>query len=488
MNEQDYTRIGRDLKKAVNDALQNMDFSGLNETISRSVREVTDDLTGRLNKSAEAMGDRVKNTADRFGDTMRDKSGFVGDVLKESIDALRESVFGTEDGRKAARPKDRDTGNAAESRGSKSGQAAQGRTFTDSGVWDERPVVYGRTPGLAGGLVQAIVGGSIGFGTALPILIMALVSIFGGIHPTGFTIASSILLPFAIAGGIFFRRGMKLLGWRNRFRNYRHCIGTRTVCSIASLARAAGKSEAFTRQELEEMIRKGLFLQGHLDDEKTCLMLTDETYAMYRKLEETRAQMDREAAGKSREESGKAAAEARTEEAEAAEKELDPAVAQAVREGQEYIRMIRSANDRLPGEEISAKLDKLERVIGLIYIRLQKKPEKYVSMKRFTDYYLPTTMKLVEAYCEFDENQMDTEKILKSKDEIEQTLDSICVAFERMLDSLYEDDLIDLNADIQVLKTLLAQEGYGDGGLGMDDIFEDVSGVRSNERQEQTAQ
>ena len=74
-------------------------------------------------------------------------------------------------------------------------------------------------------------------------------------------------------------------------------------------------------------------------------------------------------------------------------------------------------------------------------------------------YYLPITLKLVKAYREFGEQSIQGENITRVKTEIRDTLDTINIAFENLLDSLFQDDALDISTDISVLETMLAQEG-----------------------------
>ena len=78
------------------------------------------------------------------------------------------------------------------------------------------------------------------------------------------------------------------------------------------------------------------------------------------------------------------------------------------------------------------------------------------------DYYLPTTLKLVQTYADFDEVQIQGDNILTAKQEIEKTLDTINQAFEKLLDDLFMDAAFDITTDAQVLQTLLAQEGLAE--------------------------
>ena len=80
-------------------------------------------------------------------------------------------------------------------------------------------------------------------------------------------------------------------------------------------------------------------------------------------------------------------------------------------------------------------------------------------MHKLMDYYLPTTLKLVEAYEEFDRVKAPGEDIIKAKAEIENTLDTINQAFAELLNNLFQDAVLDATTDAQVLKTMLAREG-----------------------------
>ena len=130
-----------------------------------------------------------------------------------------------------------------------------------------------------------------------------------------------------------------------------------------------------------------------------------------------------------------------------------------LKEGYAYIRHIHQCNDDIPGEEISRKLSRLEMIMTRIFDQVEKQPELAEDLHKFMNYYLPTTAKLVEAYRELDAQPVEGENIRKTKQEIEDTLDTINEAFEKLLDSFFEDKAWDISSDINVMKTMLKQEG-----------------------------
>ncbi len=98
---------------------------------------------------------------------------------------------------------------------------------------------------------------------------------------------------------------------------------------------------------------------------------------------------------------------------------------------------------------------------------MEDNPEKLPDIRKFMNYYLPTTLKLVQTYHEFSEQPVQGENIIMARKEIEEMLDSINQAFEKMFDKLFEDDALDISTDISVLSTMLAQEGLLEDGLKM---------------------
>ena len=91
-------------------------------------------------------------------------------------------------------------------------------------------------------------------------------------------------------------------------------------------------------------------------------------------------------------------------------------------------------------------------------------PEAVDDIRKLMEYYLPTTVKLLEAYEQLDAQPEAGENIRQAKEEIEKTLDTLNTAFEKLLDSLFEDVAWDISSDISVLETMLAQEGLTEDG------------------------
>ena len=312
-------------------------------------------------------------------------------------------------------------------------------------VKKELPVLYGSTQKHTSGGVAQVVGGTVLSGGAF---LMAGASVLMDSVLPGLMVLPLGAAVLGFLGGIgLILSGNARLNMIRRFKAYRKELGDRTQCSLEKLAAAVGRSVKFVRREVTRMIDSGLFLQGHLDQEKTLLITSHETY---RNFEASRLEFEK----RQRE-----AAQAKLE----AEKNPGNVQLQEVLDrGEAFVAQIRKCNDDIPGEEISAKIDRMEDIVRRIFQRARTNPEVLPDLKKLMDYYLPMTVKLLTAYADMDAQPIQGQNIQASKREIEETLDTLNMAFENLLDDLFRDTALDVSSDITVLQTLLAQEGLTD--------------------------
>lgn len=183
-----------------------------------------------------------------------------------------------------------------------------------------------------------------------------------------------------------------------------------------------------------------------MDQQETCLITSNETYRQY---VETQNQLKLRDAQQKKQ----------NEEKQKVEKKITPEVQQVLDKGNEFLEKIHRSNEAIPGVEISRKISRIELIVQKIFDRAKEHPEIIPDLNRLMDYYLPMTVKLLNAYGDMDSQPIQGENITASKREIEETLDTLNVAFEKLLDSVFEDITLDLSSDISVLHTVLAQEG-----------------------------
>ncbi len=251
-------------------------------------------------------------------------------------------------------------------------------------------------------------------------------------------------------GGWLVYSGLNTLGMVKRFKTYRRLLGSKTQYALDKLARAVGKDLNFVRKDVRRMIGKGYFLEGHLDHEQKNLITSDATFEQF---ENARLQLEQ---SRKQQEAARARAEA---------SRPDARVREVLEKGDAFVAQIRKCNDDIPGVEISAKISRMELIVERIFDRAEEHPEIVPDLKRMMDYYLPMTIKLLNAYAEMDAQPIQGENIENSKREIEATLDTLNLAFEKLLDQVFQDTALDVSSDITVLNTMLAQEGLTEDDL-----------------------
>lgn len=320
----------------------------------------------------------------------------------------------------------------------------QGFTQQPQKVQETHPELYGNTGGEKVKDILLIVFGGVLSGTMamglLTVQILQAVMGHGGMTSTTVTLLGTLAGLGMICGGC------KGLGRLKRFKKYIKALGNKTYCDFEHLASAVGRNVKFVKKDVIHMIRKGWFLEGKTDDKETCLITSEETYSQYMQTQRALEQRNEEENQR------------RQQEAES-QKRISPQVQEVLERGNAYIQKIHASNDAIPGEEISAKIARMEQIVHLIFQRAEEHPEVIPDLKKLMDYYLPMTVKLLDAYEDMDKQTIQGETIQSSKKEIENTLDTLNEAFAKLLDSIFQDTAWDVSSDISVLHTMLAQEG-----------------------------
>lgn len=258
------------------------------------------------------------------------------------------------------------------------------------------------------------------------------------------------LLPLLIGSFIMSIKGASIRNRGKRLKRYIGLLNGRNYCMVKELSDRTGFSKRYVIKDIRKMINLGIFHEGYLDEQDTCLMLNKEAYDQYLIAKENlRLRQSKEL-----QEQNMKSKQVRDENT-LPKSELEKALI----DGKVYINEIQKANDAILDEVVSKKLDRMEQITTKIFHYVESHPTKLKEIRKFMEYYLPTTLKLLNAYKEFDKQPIQGENITTAKNEINNTLDTINLAFENLLDDLFEDEAMDVSTDISVLETILMQEG-----------------------------
>ncbi len=130
-----------------------------------------------------------------------------------------------------------------------------------------------------------------------------------------------------------------------------------------------------------------------------------------------------------------------------------------INEANGYISNIRKANDRIADEGVSQKITQIENITTKIFEYVAKNPDTLPNVRRFISYYLPTTLKLLDAYAELASQGVQTANITTIMKKIDDSLSTVKEAFEKQYDSLYDYKAMDISSEISVFEDILSSEG-----------------------------
>lgn len=441
-------RAGRDVDLFVDDAIRSGDYSSL-----------SDQINAAMNKAVDAMHDSV------FGQEYR--TGRPGQV----------SAY------EKAKGQARDLSEAGVEAGGTGSPAAFGT---------------GRVRVKAEGAarVEKLIGQ---FGFAINLL-LALMMFFPAVQV-------GLGVFFGVAAGLFRkleRKGREKIRQIEQANRILQVASGRDVVSVEEIASALGTGKKETRQILRDLLKDGV-LEGtvYLDRDRTTLMLSPEAYRQYqtvmadyqrRKREDPGCKPEGEDASVRPRERASAGGDEpqmagrplkefarmtdQKKEREKRDRKLDEETRQILEEGRNFIAHIHQKNDEIPGEEISAKLDRLERIVRSIFDQVEKNPEAAPDLHKLMSYYLPTTRKLIDTYAALDKQQVVGANIESAKAEIENSMDTINDAYEKLFDSFFRNTAWDVGTDVSVMKTMLRQDGL------TEDEFQEMKKSRSGQKKQ----
>ena len=224
-------------------------------------------------------------------------------------------------------------------------------------------------------------------------------------------------------GGLW--AGLRKRKQASRWRNYLAMVGKQSSVSISALAAAAGLSPGKVRDDLADMLDDGLFPQGYLDYGGDRLILTSEGVPQQSK-----------------------------------EQPAPPPPADE--DENAVLTEIKAVNDAIDNEKMSAQIDRIGVITAKILDYQKTHPDKAPQLHSFLSYYLPTTLKILRAYGQLEDQEVSGQNITAAMQRIEGMMDKVVEGFEKQLDLLFQGDAMDITTDVEVLERMLAKDGLSD--------------------------
>ena len=139
---------------------------------------------------------------------------------------------------------------------------------------------------------------------------------------------------------------------------------------------------------------------------------------------------------------------------------------EVIARGQEMLHQIRAENDAIPDAVLSGQMDELERLCVQIFKTVAEKPMKASQIRKFMNYYLPTTLKMLASYRTMEQRGVSAADMAEARSTLIRGMGMVLTACQKQLDNLYKDTMLDVTTDIDVLEQMLKRDGFTEGELG----------------------
>lgn len=240
-------------------------------------------------------------------------------------------------------------------------------------------------------------------------------------------------------------KGFKLSQARKRFGQYWEELKTRGFAAVQHMAERVSMPTRRVRDEILFMLKEGFFDYGKYDKKTDMLVINEPNYLAHQKAAAIEQQ--------------------KTEVLEApkpeAPKVLEEKPEDILAEGRAYIGELSQAREGIQTPQMKADLKRLENTTLSIFKLVTDNPEKLPKIRRFMQYYLPTTVKFAKSYAMMESQDVEGTNIQATRSKIENAMKQINEAFEKLLDELFQKEALDIHSDLIAMETMMARDGLG---------------------------
>ena len=268
---------------------------------------------------------------------------------------------------------------------------------------------------------------------------------------------------------------------RRDFRHYAAIIGDRETVSIRELASRLGKSPEEVANDIQSMIDQDMIDARAYIDRSTMTLYLNESgietdfvrpvVNFFTNLAGEKADRSEPIETEFVTPAPKPAPAPEPVKAEApAPKRAKAEAKKASADSEDFeakLREIRKLNEDIDNEVVSERIDRIGALTASIFRVVREKPERADEVRKFMNYYLPTTLKLLKSYSLMEKQSYQGENIQASRKKIEDVLETLVHAFEQQQDKLFQSDALDVETDISVLETMMASDGLTEQSRGL---------------------
>ena len=143
---------------------------------------------------------------------------------------------------------------------------------------------------------------------------------------------------------------------------------------------------------------------------------------------------------------------------------IEDVLEEAEKENKELKRIIFNIED----VDLKNDLKNIVDVVSKINNAIKDNPSKAEKIDTFYEYYLPVTLKIIRKYDKIEDKKLNSKDSMEFKKSSKKMIKEASGAFEKLLDSLYQEEIVDTDAEMKVFKSMLESDGYNNNGINLE--------------------
>ena len=143
----------------------------------------------------------------------------------------------------------------------------------------------------------------------------------------------------------------------------------------------------------------------------------------------------------------------------------DKAADQVIITGQDMLATIRRENEAIPDRELTELMDNLSIKCEQIFRTVSESPSKAPQVRKFMNYYLPTTLKMLANYRTMQQRGVSYGEMQDARQTTVRGMNLVLTACQKLIDNLHRDNMLDISTDIDVLEQMLKRDGFTDNEI-----------------------
>ena len=136
-----------------------------------------------------------------------------------------------------------------------------------------------------------------------------------------------------------------------------------------------------------------------------------------------------------------------------------------INEARKDNKHIKEIISNIEDEEVCKDIDEINKSTTKIINYIEKNKLKNKTSDKFFEYYLPVCVKIIDRYDDIENQRLTSSDSKKFMNDGKRIIKDTNNSFKKILDSLYQSDIANAEAEMKVFNSILKSDGYDESIL-----------------------